>query len=296
MLRPDHEALTMGRLNEFLQSNDARLRLEAVRTLRDGRLSERGATLARIAADDKLDSNLRAEAIMGLSSQDDEQRALLIELAERGDTVLRQEALRSLRGGTLSDAERARLESLRGDGALDELVARVLRPETPFARPQPENLEGWLKLTGTSGGAAGDPVAGERVFFHRGGGGCARCHQIVGRGARIGPELTATTSQLSTARLMESIVQPSKEIAPHFATWSLTTSEGKSLVGMLVKELATGEQTYVDSNGELHEFKPGEIEARKPQATSIMPDGLAAQLTVQELRDLLAFLRSPAEE
>ena len=63
---------------------------------------------------------------------------------------------------------------------------------------------------------------------------------------------------------------------------------------MLVKELATGEQTYVDSNGELHEFKPGEIEARKPQSTSIMPDGLAAQLTVQEFRDLLAFLQSPA--
>ncbi len=93
--------------------------------------------------------------------------------------------------------------------------------------------------------------------------------------------------------MLESIVRPSKEIAPHFATWLLTTSSGKPLVGMLVKELATGEQTYVDRDGVLHEFKPGEIEARKPQSTSIMPDGLAAQLTVQELRDLLAFLQAP---
>ncbi len=296
MLRPDHESLTMERLQQFLESNDARLRIEAVRTLRDGQLPTRSEMLARIAGDGKFDSTLRAEAIMGLSPQDDAQRALLIELAENSDPVLRQESLRSLRGGILSPQERQRLEALGSDDSLRELVERVLRPETPFSRPKPDDLDGWLKLADAGGAAPADAAAGERVFFHRGAAGCARCHQIVGRGARIGPELTATTSQLSKARLVESIVRPSKEIAPHFATWSLVTSSGKPLVGMLVKELATGEQTYVDSNGDLHEFKPGEIEARKPQSTSIMPDGLAAQLTVQEFRDLLAFLRSPAEE
>ena len=61
---------------------------------------------------------------------------------------------------------------------------------------------------------------------------------------------------------------------------------------MLVKEEATGEQTYADQKGELFRFKPGEIESRQAQTVSIMPDGLPQLLTVQEFRDLLAFLQS----
>ena len=36
--------------------------------------------------------------------------------------------------------------------------------------------------------------------------------------------------------------------------------------------------------------KLDEIAERKPQATSIMPDNLAQTMTVQEFRDVLAFL------
>ena len=74
----------------------------------------------------------------------------------------------------------------------------------------------------------------------------------------------------------------------------MITTDGKSLSGMLVKELATGEQTYADSKGELFELAPADVESRKAQSTSIMPDGLAQQLTVQEFRDLLAYLQSVA--
>ena len=108
--------------------------------------------------------------------------------------------------------------------------------------------------------------------------------------------MTATAARLSRDRLIESIVRPGKEIAPHFATWLLTTTSGKSLVGMLVHEEATGEQTYVDSQGALHRFAAGEIESRQPQASSIMPEGLAQQLTLEEFRDLLAFLQAPSDE
>ncbi len=63
---------------------------------------------------------------------------------------------------------------------------------------------------------------------------------------------------------------------------------------MLVKELATGEQTYADQQGALTEFKPGEIESRRLQVTSIMPQGLPQLMTTQEFRDLLAFLTAQA--
>jgi len=37
--------------------------------------------------------------------------------------------------------------------------------------------------------APGDPAAGESIFFGKGG--CAACHQVNGRGSRVGPDLSS---------------------------------------------------------------------------------------------------------
>ena len=51
MLRPDHPALTLARLEQYLTSDDPGLQLEALRSLRVSRHAERANLLARIAAD-----------------------------------------------------------------------------------------------------------------------------------------------------------------------------------------------------------------------------------------------------
>jgi putative heme-binding domain-containing protein len=296
MLPADHKALSFVRIEQFIAGDDLPLRLEAVRSLRDSRHTQRGRMLARIAARDEYPLELRAEAIVGLAPFEPDQKALLLRLAQRPQPILRNEALRSLAGSAFTLDERRLLESLPGDDASRELAARVLRPDQPLERPAADDLAGWLKLLDTSAAAEGDPAAGERIFFHARLAGCSKCHQMLGRGARVGPELTATASRLARERLVESIVRPGKEIAPHFASWLVRTTSGKTITGVLVNELATGEQTYADAEGKFVELKPAEIEARKIQSTSIMPDGLARQLTVQEFRDLLAYLQSAARE
>jgi hypothetical protein len=199
-----------------------------------------------------------------------------------------------LRGAKLDVDQRKAIESLRGDDETRELVARVLEPGATVSRPTANELAGWLKLLIVpEGQRRADAEAGGRIFFHQRSAGCSKCHQMQGRGARVGPELTATAGTLAAERLVESIVRPGKEVAPRFATWLIVTTSGKTLVGMLVKELATGEQTYCDEKGQLFELKPGDIEIRVIQPNSIMPDGLANQLTLQELRDLVAYLQSP---
>lgn len=92
-------------------------------------------------------------------------------------------------------------------------------------------------------------------------------------------------------RLIKAIVEPSKEIAPRYVPWSIVTTEGKTLTGMLVSEAVTGEQTYADAEGQLFVLRPEQIEQRVPHKKSIMPDKLADQLTQREFVDLLAFLR-----
>lgn len=294
MLRPDHPLLSVDRLRQFVASGDAELQREAVRTLRDCRHPDRVALLSQIAADSQYPLSLRAEAIVGLSGDEPQSKSLLVSLAVADEPALRDEALRSLRGSSLDDAQRQSLSKIAHDRPQSaELVERVTDPSIVPKRPVADDLPGWLHLIdGSDNKADGDAAAGERIFFHARAGGCSRCHQIAGRGERVGPELTATAGTLSRERLIESIVRPSKEIAPHFSSWTIVTTSGKTMMGMLVKEEATGEQTYADQKGELFRFKPGEIESRQAQSVSIMPDGLPQLLTVQEFRDLLAFMRS----
>jgi putative heme-binding domain-containing protein len=294
MLRPDHLLLSIERLRQFVDSGDPPLQMEAVRTLRDCRQDGRMALLSQIAGDSQYPTVLRAEAVVGLSGDDARARSLLVSLAKLSEPALRNEALRSLRGCRLADDERCQLTQIaKTDPQSTELVERVLQPSAPQPRPDASDSQAWLKLIlAPDGSLHGDATAGERIYFHSKSAGCSNCHQVTGRGARVGPELTATAGTLSRERLIESIVQPSKEIAPHFSSWLIATTSGKSFVGMLVKEEATGEQTYADQKGDLFRFKPDEIETRTAQATSIMPDGLPQLMTLQEFRDLLAFLQS----
>ena len=52
------------------------------------------------------------------------------------------------------------------------------------------------------------------------------------------------------------------------------------------------ESTYLDPNGNTFQVTTPEVAERQASPTSIMPAGLAALLTDQELRDMLAYLAS----
>lgn len=287
MLRPNHPSLTVDRLKQWLSSPDDGLRLEAIRTLRESSAIGADAVLAKLAANAALPSHLRVEAVMGLSGQRPAEVELLLALAADNDGVLRDEALRSLRKTELTGEQRAVLRGLADrDAKTAALVARILDDRSDEALPPAADVPAWLSLLNEGG----DLAAGERVFFHPKGPGCYRCHQSDGRGGRIGPDLTATARLLDRRRLVESILQPSKEIAPQFVTYTLATTDGRVLTGLLLGETTSGEQTYADTAGRLFTLRPADIDQRQPHAKSIMPDDLVGSLTLQEFRDLVSFL------
>ena len=153
-------------------------------------------------------------------------------------------------------------------------------------RPPTVDLDAWLGLL--EGPA--DPSAGERVFFHPKGPGCYRCHQVNGRGGRVGPDLSTLATGMNRRRLIESILTPSKEIAPQFVSWSVARTNGTVLTGIILEQTPEGSLVFADSQGRLTAVGADEIADRKPQTTSIMPDNLAQIVTLQDFRDLVAFL------
>jgi putative heme-binding domain-containing protein len=289
MLRPDHPALALSRIDRFLASPVPGVRLEAVRALRDRPEPARFDRLARLASDPSEPTALRAEAVVGLAPDADARRELLLGLAEGNDATLRHEALRSLRGVSLTRAENDRAAKYgRIDHETASLLALLNGPKPGQPDPSTEPLADWLaRLEGPT-----DTSAGERVFFHPKGPGCYRCHQVDGRGGRAGPDLSVTAAALTRERLVESVVNPSKEVAPQFVSWLVARTDGTVFTGTILDSSATGEQTYADAEGRLIMVRSEDVAERRPQAASLMPADLARLMTADEFRDLVAYLRS----
>jgi len=285
-LRPDHPVLAPELLDRWLAIPQPELQLEVVRTLRDQSGDHVQKRLAALAQDEHADISLRAEAVAGLAPSNPPSRRLLLELARHRSPTLRSEALRTLQLANLTAEERRWLDGVAATPAEQELLGRLLHPGQQPPRPPKNDLAAWLTLL--EGEA--DPAAGERIFFHPQGPRCYRCHELDGRGGAAGPELSLVRT-LPRARLLESLLAPSKEVAPHFVPWQLVMHDGRVLLGLLVRDLVSGEQVYMAPSGETFVVHPLDIESRTPHAGSIMPDNLVEQLTLQELRDLIARLQ-----
>ena len=137
----------------------------------------------------------------------------------------------------------------------------------------------------------GNANRGREVFLNAEKSSCVRCHRLDSKGARIGPDLSGIGRRFSRIHLIESILEPSRTVAPSYATISVALQSGKVLSGIKVSEM-NGTLVLGDNQGKLHQLATADIEERTVQKQSTMPDGLEKKLTNREFIDLLAFLES----
>lgn len=120
---------------------------------------------------------------------------------------------------------------------------------------------------------------------------CATCHQIGYVGGHLGPNLTSVGSVRTERDLLEAVVYPSASFVRGYEPMILVTKSGEQLGGVLHKDapdevvIATGPETETRvARAEIAELRPGTV--------SLMPQGLDAQMSPQDLADLIAFLKS----
>lgn len=287
LIPPGHPKLTLDLLAKMLDQPERPLQLEAVRALCEYPKPERFAVLLKTAERSKLSDDVRAQAILGLAEQSEKYRIELIHFATGENSVLREESLRALVQTSLPTDQAEKLKDLaKRQPNCSPLVDRVLGQKINSGRPPASDNRAWLeRLEGST-----NVTAGRRIFFHPKLGGCFRCHRVEGRGTDLGPDLS-TIGRTERRSILESILQPSNQVAPSYQTWQLEMNDGKVYTAMLVNTYLD-EYTYLDEKG--HQFKVNtrDVAETRPLPTSIMPDGLADSLTDQELRDLLAYLCS----
>lgn len=136
----------------------------------------------------------------------------------------------------------------------------------------------------------GDPKKGEELFFNpESNAACAKCHRVKEKGDEVGPELTQLAGTRDVRFIIESILEPSKEIASGYEPILVITKEGQYLTGIIKREDANAIE-IVDNHGQVHKVPKDRIQQKAPQKTSLMPENFREILTVEELHHLLAFL------
>ncbi len=212
-------------------------------------------------------------------------RRVLLEVLT-GSVPLAERLVEAVAGGAVAASElgpsaRDALRRLNDPSRLTRL-ARVL-PEAPGTdrRVVLARSERVLALKP-------EPARGRDLFNRH----CLTCHARGGRGAQVGPELLSVAGR-PPADLLVAILDPNREVAPDGIAVVVATTQGRTLTGLLVEE--TPAALHLRRAEGLDDVIPrADIEAVHSTGRSLMPDGLEQVLGLQDLADLIAFLKSPA--
>ncbi|MBX3412070.1 MAG: c-type cytochrome [Pirellulales bacterium] len=133
---------------------------------------------------------------------------------------------------------------------------------------------------------SGDVERGRAVFRKT----CAACHKLEGAGHEIGPNLATIQNRGSEAILLN-VLDPNREVNPQYVNYTLITTDGRSITGMMAAETATS-VTLRRAEGAEDTILRSDIDELASTSLSIMPEGLEKEIDAQSMADLLAYLNS----
>jgi putative heme-binding domain-containing protein len=203
--------------------------------------------------------------------------AILLARPERAQALLE-----AIKGGGVKTSELnpGGIQFLRNhkDSSVRELAAEVLPNSS--SRPRQEVVATFKE----SLSLPGDAEDGRRIYLQR----CVSCHRAENQGFQLGPDLVAAKAG-GKEKLIDSILDPSREIDPAYRFYLVETKEGESLFGVIASETATS-ITIRQPFGKENVVFRSHLKRVEAQPQSIMPEGLESGLTQQQLADLIEFI------
>jgi putative heme-binding domain-containing protein len=126
-------------------------------------------------------------------------------------------------------------------------------------------------------------ILGKQVFERTG---CTKCHTTATQTTLLAPSLKGVGAQ-KIDYLVESVLFPSKVIKTGFESQTIVTRDGRTLSGLVKEEGGMLRVLNLDKDVRIAK---GDVEERRLQKVSIMPEGQEAQLSRHEFVDLVAYL------
>lgn len=298
------DGLTLARRAVPDRSADSRMRQTAAQMLLDLRYDEAAGEVLRIVADANEDPGVR--------------RGMAYELAARAGNRARFDALLAALTGAPANVQQGAVESLARQrpgvtymleavewGAinpvyLNDVLVRIFidnihkDPElTAWHRRLVDSVEDAESRANAQiakyralydSRKAPDLVRGQELVEES----CLLCHRIGGFGGLRAPNLDGIGNR-GIDRLLQDILQPSKDIDPAFRSTMITTQDGRTEEGYVSAE--DGEWvTLVDATGWESDIRKSDIQERKKMWVSPMPPDFGTALPEEDFLDILGFL------
>jgi putative membrane-bound dehydrogenase-like protein len=273
-------------------------RLAAVRLLAHAPWKIAQPPLLKLLTEDAA-QELRLAAVRALAAQPHPEVAALLLKSWKGYTpALRREVteallrqpertkalLKAIEAGTVKagDIDAARSKQLLNhkDPVVRDLAKKLLQDNLPAERKEVlAKYQASLKLKG-------DAARGKLIFQKN----CATCHRVAGIGVDVGPDISDTRTKTLEGLLVD-ILNPNAAIDNNYVNYVITTKDGRTLTGMISTETATG-ITLKRAENQTDTVLRADIEEILSTGQSLMPEGLEKGISVEEMADLLSFLKN----
>src|SRR5690606_15319639 len=204
--------------------------------------------------------------------------ALLLRRPETTRQALEAIAAGRIHGSAIDIDQRVRL--LRhSDRSIQELARQLFGGAVSAnRRAVAEQYASALSIQGSVG-------MGQKVFDRL----CVKCHRIDGRGHEVGPDISDVRNR-SREALLYDILDPNQKVEPRFADFVVVTLDGRAFNGLMVSE--TAEAIILrQPEGKEQTIPRNEIDEISASGKSLMPEGIEKEISVQEMADLLEYLK-----
>jgi putative heme-binding domain-containing protein len=206
--------------------------------------------------------------------------------AIRSNANRMQNFLERLEAGTFSIRllDASQVQSLRtiSDPSLATRIARVLESSMQTNRQKvvEEYADSLREIRADESGSRGKTVFGKN---------CAACHRVNSVGTAIGPDISDSRDQ-TFEKLLISVLDPNRSIDASYFRYMARTDDGKVIEGLL-KDANSQTLTLYGQNGSTV-LERSEVEEFKSSGASLMPDGMEAQISPQDMADLLWYIKN----
>ena len=213
-----------------------------------------------------MTSAVRAEAVETLHS-DPARARLLLDAIREGD----------VQPWTISSSGKWRLlthpdESLRAE------AEKLIRAQAGEREQVVERYDQAARM-------GGDPERGREVFERV----CAKCHTMNGVGKQVGPDLGEVRNR-PPELLLADILMPNQSIAQQYESYVVELTSGETIDGVMGPQTPTT-ITIRQEEGKEHVIRRSNIRSFYIAELSGMPEDVEQQVDVQQMADLLRFIR-----
>jgi putative membrane-bound dehydrogenase-like protein len=131
-----------------------------------------------------------------------------------------------------------------------------------------------------------DARHGKEVFKKN----CATCHKIGDVGTEVGPSIADLRTK-TLEQVLVDVIQPNKAIDNNFVSYTVVTTDGLTVVGLLASDTPAG-VTLKLPEGKTTTILKKDIEQIASNGLSLMPEGIEKNIPHQDMADVISFVKN----